>query len=250
MHLQLKLLVELWKTDWNLIPFVLPSRLSLQPISIFSLSSFAFFYSHSSSLLSRLSFLSTLSLPVFLFLFSYPSYLFLHSSSHHSLFPSILYLPFHIFPPFLLCPLKIALLLSFYAQFLFHSSWSSSSLFLLTFFLHIFPFFLLLGSLLPFLPCSPTPKMTLQWPYLTGKWHNIVKIRNTSVLCMWPMWSCESSCRVVAMSRNFHGVGWKTLVEIETNVWRNFQRRIGKVVGGGERFNRARCSPSAVGVFY
>lgn len=161
--------------------------LSLPPfltsISIFSLSlsSFAFFYSHSSSLLSRLSPLSTLSLPVFLFLFSYPSYLFFHSSSHLSLLPTILYLPFHIFPPFPLCPLKIALLLSFYAQFLFHSSSSSSSLFLPTFFFHIFPFFLLHGSLLPFLSCSPTPKMTLQWSYLTGKWHNIVKIRNTSV---------------------------------------------------------------------
>lgn len=250
MHLQLKLLVELWKTDWNLIPFVLPSRLSLQPISIFSLSSFAFFI--------LIPVLSSLAYPFFqlfpfqsfYYFFSYPSYLFFHSSSYLSLFPTILYLPFHIFPPFLLCPLKIALLLSFYAQFLFHFSWSSSSLFLLTFFFHIFPFFLLLGFLLPFLPCSPTPKMTLQWPYLTGKWHNIVKIRNTSVLYMWPMWSCESSCRVVAMSRNFHGVGWKTLVEIETSVWRNFQRRIGKVVGGGERFNRARCSPSAVGVFY
>lgn len=181
MHLQLKLLVELWKTDWNLIPFVLLSPLSLH-LSLFSLSlsSFAFFHSHSSSLLSRLSSLSTLSLPVFLFLFSYSSYLFFHSSSHLSLFPTILYHPFHIFPPFPLCPLKIALLLSFYAQFLFHSSWSSSSLFLLTFFLHIFPFFLLLG----YLPCSPTPKMTLQWSYLTAKWHNIVKIRNTSVIYM------------------------------------------------------------------
>lgn len=211
---------------------------------------FCVFYSHSSSLLSRLSFLSTLSLPVFL-LFFFLSFLSFLSFLLPS-FPVSNYSvsSFHIFPPFLLCPLKIALLLSFYAQFLFHSSWSSSSLFLLTFFFHIFPFFLLLGSLLPFLPCSPTPKMTLQWSYLTGKWHNIVKIRNTSVLYMWPMWSCESSCRVVAMSRNFHGVGWKTLVEIETSVWRNFQRRIGKVVGGGERFNRARCSPSAVGVFY
>lgn len=206
---------------------------------------FSFQFSPLSPILSFNSFPSSLFIPFFLSFLPFLSF-FLPS------FPVSNYSvsSFHIFPPFLLCPLKIALLLSFYAQFLFHSSWSSSSLFLLTFFFHIFPFFLLLGSLLPFLPCSPTPKMTLQWSYLTGKWHNIVKIRNTSVLYMWPMWSCESSCRVVAMSRNFHGVGWKTLVEIETSVWRNFQRRIGKVVGGGERFNRARCSPSAVGVFY
>lgn len=143
--------------SYSICPSLLPF---LTSISILSLSSFAFFHSHSSSLLSRLSSLSTLSLPVLLFLFSYPSYLFFHSSSHLSLFPIILYLPFHFFPPCLLCPLKITLLLLFYAQFLFHSSWSPSSLFLPTFFFHIFPFFLLLGSLLPFLPCTP-PRMTL-----------------------------------------------------------------------------------------
>lgn len=143
--------------SYSICPSLLPF---LTSISILSLSSFAFFHFHSSPLLSRLSSLSTLSLPDLLFLFSYPSYLFFHSSSHLSLFPIILYLPFHFFPPCLLCPLKITLLLLFYAQFLFHSSWSSSSLFLPTFFFHIFPFFLLLGSLLPFLPCTP-PRMTL-----------------------------------------------------------------------------------------
>lgn len=85
--------------SYSICPSLLPF---LTSISILSLSSFAFFHFHSSPLLSRLSSLSTLSLPDLLFLFSYPSYLFFHSSSHLSLFPIILYLPFHFFPPCLL----------------------------------------------------------------------------------------------------------------------------------------------------
>lgn len=90
-----------------------------------SLSSFAFFYSHSSSLLSRLSFLSTLSLPVFLLFFflSFLSFLsFLLPSfpvSNYSI-SSLPYLPTfsslsakNCPSPFVLCSILIPLFLIF-----------------------------------------------------------------------------------------------------------------------------------------
>lgn len=119
----------------------------LTSISIFSLSlvvcffSFSFQFSPLSSILSFNSFPSSPFIPFFLSFLSFLSFLLPSFSVSNYSVSSL---------PFLLCPLKIALLLLFYAQFIFHSSWSSSSLSLPTFFFHIFPFFLLSVLYCPF----------------------------------------------------------------------------------------------------